>query len=145
MKILYKSLLLLFLVSTTTLAAEEQQQFKSTADKALYNSLIAELRCLVCQNQNIADSNADLAQDLRGKTYELIQAGQTEAQIKKFMRERYGDFVLYSPPLDQKTWLLWLGPFLLLIIVLFLVGRFIKQQSRLTITDEITLDNETPS
>jgi len=125
-------LLLLSFFSTPLLAAEEQLQFQSAKQEALYDSLIIELRCLVCQNQNIADSNADLAKDLRNKTYELIQAGQTEAQIKQFMRDRYGDFVLYEPPLDEKTWLLWLGPFVVLLIVLFLVGRFIKQQSQIT-------------
>lgn len=118
--------------STPLIAAEEQLQFQSAKQEALYDSLIIELRCLVCQNQNIADSNADLAKDLRKKTYELIQAGQTEAQIKQFMRDRYGDFVLYEPPLDKKTWLLWLGPFVMLLIVMFLVGRFIKQQSKIT-------------
>ena len=122
--------------STVIVAAEEQLEFQSSEQQALYDSLIIELRCLVCQNQNIADSNADLAKDLRNKTYELIQAGQSEAQIKQFMRERYGDFVLYSPPLDKKTWLLWIGPFVMLAIVLLLVGRFIKQQSRITPTDE---------
>lgn len=132
-------------LSAPLFAAEEQLKFKSAADKSLYDSLIIELRCLVCQNQNIADSNAELAKDLRNKTYELIQSGQSESQIKQFMRDRYGDFVLYAPPLDPKTWLLWLGPFFLLIIVLFLVGRFIRQQSRLSIDDETTLDNETSS
>lgn len=122
--------------STAILAAEEQLEFQSSEQQALYDSLIIELRCLVCQNQNIADSNADLAKDLRNKTYELIQAGQSEAQIKQFMRERYGDFVLYNPPLDKKTWLLWIGPFVMLVIVLLLVGRFIKQQSQITPTDE---------
>lgn len=125
-------ILLLSLFSTPLLAAEEQLQFESAKQEALYDSLIIELRCLVCQNQNIADSNADLAKDLRNKTYELIKAGQTESQIKQFMRDRYGDFVLYEPPLDKKTLLLWLGPFVVLLIVIFLVGRFIKQQSQIT-------------
>ena len=120
------------LFSTIAFSSEEQLQFKSEEQKKLYQSLIIELRCLVCQNQNIADSNADLAKDLRNKTYELIQAGQSEAQIKQFMRDRYGDFVLYEPPFDKKTSLLWIGPFILLAIVLLLVGRFIKQQSKIT-------------
>lgn len=131
--------------TSTSFSAEPQLQFNSPKQKALYGSLIIELRCLVCQNQNIADSNADLAKDLRNKTYQLVLADQTETQIKQFMRARYGDFVLYAPPLEKKTWLLWQGPFVLLLIVLFFVGRFIKQQSQLPINDEAFDGNSTHS
>ena len=136
MKVIILTFLFALSFFTPLMAAEEQLEFQNSEQKALYDSLIIELRCLVCQNQNIADSNADLAKDLREKTYELIQAGQSETQIKQFMRDRYGDFVLYEPPLDKKTWLLWIGPFIILVIVLLLVGRFIKQQSKLTPSDE---------
>ena len=80
--------------------------------------MINELRCLVCQNQNLADSNADLAKDLRRKTYQMIRAGKSDAQIIDFMITRYGDFVLYRPPLRPRTVLLWVGPLLFLLVAL---------------------------
>jgi len=95
-------------------------------DPALEKHVMAvseQLRCLVCQNQTIADSHADLAVDLRNQVREKIQAGMSDRQIFDFMVERYGDFVLYRPPLKSSTWLLWFGPFLLLmagLIFLFL-------------------------
>lgn len=86
----------------------------------------AELRCLVCQNQTIADSHADLAQDLRGQVRDMLRQGQSEAQILDYMTQRYGDFVLYRPPVKSTTTLLWYGPAALLIggvIVLIVVLR----------------------
>lgn len=78
-------------------------------------ALSEELRCLVCQNQSLADSNADLAIDLRNQVKTLVEQGKTDAQIKHYMVERYGDFVLFKPPVQTNTWLLWFGPFLLLL------------------------------
>lgn len=77
-----------------------------------------QLRCVVCQNQSIAESDADLARDLRRQVREMLAAGQDEAAVRAFMVERYGDFVLYDPPLKPVTWLLWLGPALLLLAAL---------------------------
>lgn len=132
------SLLLAILCSIpASFATEEQLDFDSTEQQNTYNKLIIELRCLVCQNQNIADSNADLAKDLRNKTYELLKQGKTADEIRQFMRDRYGDFVLYAPPLEKKTWLLWIGPFVVLLITLLLVMRFIRQQSKIPFTDEV--------
>ena len=106
-------------------------QFDNPAEEERYKKLIAELRCLVCQNQNIADSNAELAQDLRRKTYELVRAGKSDGEIVDYMVQRYGNFVLYRPPLSTTTMLLWLGPFIILgigIVVLFnLIRRRRKQ------------------
>ena len=83
-----------------------------------------QLRCLVCQNQTIADSHADLAVDLRNQVREKIQSGMSDQQIYDYMTERYGDFVMYRPPLKSTTWLLWFGPFLLLLLgLIFLVAR----------------------
>jgi len=84
------------------------------AAEARLMTLSSELRCLVCQNQTIADSNADLAVDLRNEIREKIQGGMTDAEIKDFMVARYGDFVLYRPPVKGTTLALWVGPFLLL-------------------------------
>jgi cytochrome c-type biogenesis protein CcmH len=90
----------------------------ASADPALEKrvmNLSAELRCLVCQNQTIADSNAELAVDLRNQVRDMLSQGQTDAQVLEFMTERYGDFVLYRPPLNANTALLWFGPALLLV------------------------------
>ncbi len=100
-------------------AAIEAYEFESAQMEADYNQLINELRCLVCQNQNLAGSDADLAQDLRRETYNMLSAGKSPQQVVEFMVERYGDFVLYRPQFQSNTWLLWLGPFVLLVAVLF--------------------------
>jgi cytochrome c-type biogenesis protein CcmH len=76
--------------------------------------LETELRCLVCQNQTLADSNAPLAEDLRREVRELAKSGKSDSEIKQYLVARYGDFVLYRPPLNSNTWLLWIGPFALL-------------------------------
>jgi cytochrome c-type biogenesis protein CcmH len=87
----------------------------SSADEAARIQRLEQgFRCLVCQNETLADSTADLAADLRGKIAEQVAAGATDAQIRAYMTKRYGDFVLYDPPFKPLTWLLWLGPFLLL-------------------------------
>lgn len=88
------------------------------ADPALEQRVLRlteDLRCLVCQNQTVAESNAELAVDLRRQVREQLGAGRSEDQVRDFMVQRYGDFVLYRPPLKSSTWLLWLGPFVLLL------------------------------
>ena len=82
---------------------------------ARLKSLFEELRCLVCQNQTLADSSAPLAEDLRREVRELAQQGKTDAEIKQYLVARYGDFVLYKPPVKPTTWLLWFGPFAFLL------------------------------
>jgi cytochrome c-type biogenesis protein CcmH len=104
-------------------ASIEAYQFESAQMEADYNQLINELRCLVCQNQNLAGSDADLARDLRRETYDMLQEGKSQQQVIDFMVERYGDFVLYRPQFKSTTYLLWLGPFLLLLCVLVLLVR----------------------
>ena len=95
----------------------------SEADETRWRDLNEELRCLVCQNQSIADSNAELAQDLRQQVREMIEAGHSDDEIRAYMTERYGDFVLYRPPFKPLTLLLWLGPLLMLLMALGLVWR----------------------
>jgi cytochrome c-type biogenesis protein CcmH len=90
--------------------AIDPRSFDNPEDEARYQELIEELRCLVCQNQNIADSSAPLAKDLRSQVLEMINEGKSDAQIKTFMTDRYGDFVLYAPPVKSSTWVLWFGP-----------------------------------
>lgn len=87
-----------------------------------YQVLIHELRCLVCQNQTIADSNAELAADLRNQVHARIASGETDAQIRRYVTDRYSDFVLYKPPLSGRTLMLWAGPFVLLAVALLVVA-----------------------
>lgn len=111
-----KIVLCLFLLIQSVHAEIEVYQFTSPELELRYQSLTEELRCLVCQNQNIADSHAELAQDLRRKVYEMLSSGQSNAQIIDYMTERYGDFVLYRPPFNMRTILLWFTPVLALLI-----------------------------
>lgn len=106
-------------------------RFEDPERQARYENLINELRCLVCQNQTIADSNADLALDLRNKVAEQIAAGKTDAEIVAYLTARYGDFVLYRPPLQANTLLLWGGPFLLLFLGLLVLVFTLRRRARL--------------
>ena len=119
-------------------AAVDAKPFADPAQEQLYKSLTAELRCLVCQNQTIADSNADLAKDLREEVYRRVQSGHSEQEIIDFMTARYGDFVLYRPRWSMKTVLLWLGPGGFLLVGGFLLWRYQRQrqQARLEL-DEV--------
>ena len=93
--------------------AAEPRSFPSPELADRYRALVEEIRCLVCQNQSIADSNADLARDLRGKVDEMLRAGRSDEEILGYMVDRYGNFVRYRPPFDAATALLWCGPFVL--------------------------------
>ena len=121
-------LLCFILFAPTANAATEAYEFKSAQMEADYIKLTKELRCLVCQNQNLAGSNADLAKDLRRQTYEMLMQGKSPDQVADYMVARYGDFVLYRPQLKRSTILLWLGPFALLLLVLVLVVRHMRQK-----------------
>ena len=94
-------------------AQVEAVQFATAQQEKLYRDLLRELRCLVCANQSLSDSNADLAGDLRARVYEMVAAGQSRAAIVDFMVARYGDYVLYRPRLSAATWFLWFAPFVL--------------------------------
>jgi len=120
-------------------AAIETFQFDSPQMEADYKQLVEELRCLVCQNQNLAGSDADLARDLRHETYEMLQQGKTKQQVIDFMVARYGEFVLYRPRFETSTYLLWLGPFLLLVVVLVAVVRRMRASARPADVDAATL------
>lgn len=100
-------------------------------DQVRIHDLESSLRCLVCQNETIADSTADLAADLRAKIQEQVAQGLTDDQIRDYMVTRYGDFVLYDPPFRQATWLLWIGPFVLLALGFFVLARMVSQRRRL--------------
>lgn len=119
---------LLLLWSACALAGVEVHKFENPEQEAQYKRLVTELRCLVCQNQNLADSNAELAQDLRQEVYEMIQNGATDQEIISFMVARYGDFVLYRPPFKTTTAFLWIGPFIILVAGFVILLLFIRKR-----------------
>ena len=129
--------LLLFAWLGTAFAGVEVHQFEDPKQEQQYNRLIAELRCLVCQNQNLADSNAELAQDLRQEVYEMIQNGASDQEIINFMVTRYGDFVLYRPPFKSTTAFLWIGPFIIFIVSFVILLMFIRKRRQV---DVVQLD-----
>lgn len=98
--------------------------------QARYEALTHELRCLVCQNETIADSSAELADDLRKQVYAQVAAGKSDVEIKRYLTDRYGDFVLYRPPFKPLTWLLWAGPFAVLLIALVVAVRFARSRRK---------------
>jgi cytochrome c-type biogenesis protein CcmH len=122
--------------------AVEIRAFDDPAKQQAYEHLVKELRCLVCQNQSLADSDADLAKDLRTEVYNIIQSGKSEAEAVKFLVDRYGDFVLYNPPLKPATSLLWLGPFALLLCGLACLAMLAIRRSRARETEPSLSDEE---
>jgi len=112
-------------------AAEAQPTSADPALEARVMALASELRCLVCQNQTIADSHADLAIDLRNQVREMLQRGDSPEQVKAYMTDRYGDFVLYRPPVKNTTALLWYGPAALLVLAVIVLIWVIRRRSRL--------------
>ncbi|WP_221185051.1 cytochrome c-type biogenesis protein [Psychrobacter luti] len=114
--------LLSFGISFSAHAAIEVYDFDSVQQEAQYRGLIEELRCPKCQNQNLAGSDAPIAQDLKQKTYDLIKEGRSDTEIRAYMQERYGDFITYKPPVRPSTWILWFFPPLLLIVLV--IGWF---------------------
>ena len=132
-------LALLLLFALPAFAAVETYEFDTPQQETLYKDLIEELRCLVCQNQNLADSNAELATDLRRKTYEMVKQDMEREEIVDYMVQRYGDFVLYRPPVKSSTLLLWVGPFLIMLVglyVLFRVVRRLGNDNQVQLSDE---------
>jgi cytochrome c-type biogenesis protein CcmH len=116
------------LMSLSVLASSQQTYPFDTAIKSdRFTSLIKDIRCVVCQNQNIADSNAPLANDLRQKVYEMMQEDKTDADIKDYLAKRYGDFILLEPRVNPSTLLLWGFPFAGVLIVFFLLNRRSRQ------------------
>jgi cytochrome c-type biogenesis protein CcmH len=122
------SIVFLLVLSGMACAGVEYREFASPEQQAAYENLTSELRCLVCQNQTIADSNAELAADLRRQVYEMLQQGKSNQDIAQFMTDRYGDFVLYNPPFKLKTGLLWLGPAVFLLIGLVAAFLFTRRK-----------------
>jgi cytochrome c-type biogenesis protein CcmH len=123
------AVLLLVLLAGRALGIDTETAFTDPARQARYEQLIHELRCVQCQNQSIADSPVGLASDLRREVKEMIGAGQSDAAIRHFMTERYGDFVLYDPPLRARTLFLWAAPVLFMLLAVGAAVRVIVRRS----------------
>lgn len=136
---MHRVLLLLSLcfLSTAALAAVDVYSFDNAAQEQRYQFMIDELRCPKCQNQNLAGSDAPIAQDLRRELHRLIIEGQDNETIKTFMVQRYGNFVLYRPPLDKNTLLLWAAPLVLLVLGLLIAIR-VRQAGKNSVAQTLT-------
>lgn len=110
-------------------AAIDTFEFENVKQEQTFHDLTKLLRCPKCQNQNIADSNAELAKDLRNKTYELVKQGKSEEEVVDYMVARFGNFVRYDPPVTPATIFLWLGPLLFIVLGVLMLFRLIRKQS----------------
>ena len=133
-------LLLLGSVTPFAVAREAQPTGDDPAVEQRLHKLSQELRCLVCQNETLADSRADLAEDLRREIREQIKAGKSDKEIIEFLTARYGQFILYRPQVTPTTYLLWFGPFILLLGGLFLLFNYIRQRRDLVPEKPLSAD-----
>jgi cytochrome c-type biogenesis protein CcmH len=124
----------------SALAKEAQPSAADPVLEARVMKLSKELRCLVCQNETLADSRADLADDLRGQIREQMKAGKSDKEIINYLTDRYGKFILYNPPVDPTTYLLWFGPFVLLLAGLAVLFRYLKQRRELIVERPLSAD-----
>ena len=129
--LLISILLFLLVIAAAPLPAAvtlESFTFPTKAQEQHFKDLIGQLRCLVCQNETLAESDADLAHDLRAEVYEIMKSGKSDQEVIDFLVKRYGDFVLYNPPVKPSTYLIWYGPFVLLAIAALLLVRAVGRQ-----------------
>jgi len=126
-----KWLLIAMLLAAHSALAIDPLPFKDRAEEIRFQHLAKELRCLVCQNQNLADSEADLAKDLRKQVFDLMREGKSYAEIKQYLVSRYNDFVLYDPPLKPGTWLLWFAPGILVAVGAGVLVSILRRRARL--------------
>ena len=132
-KILYlivRAMAMVLLVAGLSMSAWaniDTYQFDNPRQEAQYRALIEEFRCPKCQNQNLAGSDAPIAQDLKQKTYNMVKDGRSDAEIRQYMNERYGDFISYKPPVRPSTWILWFFPPVLLVFVM--LAWFIRNRN----------------
>jgi cytochrome c-type biogenesis protein CcmH len=117
-------------------AVDANGQLVDHALQARFERIAGQLRCLVCQNESIADSNVELAADLRRQVREMLVAGKSDDAIFDFMTDRYGEFVRFSPPLEPKTLVIWGAPFIMLLLGGVIIYRVVRQRSRMPLDDE---------
>src|SRR5216683_79953 len=135
------SILIMVLISLAAPAlAKEAKPVEDPQIDQRMQALTQQLRCLVCQNETLADSRADLAEDLRKEIREQMKAGKSDQEIIAFLTKRYGDFVLYKPPVKSTTYLLWFGPFVLLIGGTAVLFRFLKRRREMIHEQPLTAD-----
>jgi cytochrome c-type biogenesis protein CcmH len=115
--------------------------FRNHAEEVRFQHLSAELRCPMCQNETLADSNAPIAHDLRRQVFEMMQAGKSDDEIKAFLVDRYSQFVLYKPPVEPGTWLLWFGPLVLLAIGAIVVAVQVRRRARQSPADTTPIND----
>jgi cytochrome c-type biogenesis protein CcmH len=133
----------LILLSYSAVAIDSNPQpFADAMTEARYKELLKELRCMVCPNQPLSDSEAGLAQDLREEVREMVEQGQSNLEIKTFLVARYGDSVLYRPPVMPKTFLLWFGPAVLLLVAFFVLVYFIRRQNKAAANPVLTPEEQ---
>ena len=139
-----KNIIPLFITLAVSLSvmAQEPLVFESQEQQDRFDQLTKELRCLVCQNQNLADSDAQLAHDLRREVHDLLLTGRNDDEIKQFLVDRYGDFVLYRPPVQTNTYLLWIAPLILLLIGAWILRASIGKRSEMFTTQDQTDTND---
>ncbi len=138
---LFAALAVVAALMGTAWAVQPDEILRDPAMEARAREISSELRCLVCQNQNIAESNASLAQDLKRQVADMLVAGRSDDEIKSYLQARYGDFVLYRPPFKPTTWLLWLTPFVVLIATL-LIAVWMLRKRRPEPTSPDSVDRE---
>jgi cytochrome c-type biogenesis protein CcmH len=117
-------------------AVDAYGELRDPALQSRFERITHDLRCLVCQNESIADSNVELAADLRRQVREMLVAGQSDDAVFRFMTDRYGEFVRFNPPLEPKTLLIWGAPFIMLILGAVIILRIVRQRSRMPLDDE---------
>lgn len=139
-EILFGMAIVLTLGLFPSVRAQVAQSIEDPAIEARMKHLTKELRCLVCQNETLADSQAPLAEDLRREIREQIKAGKTDQEILAYATQRYGDFVLYNPPVKATTYLLWFGPFVLLVGGTALLYRYVKRRRELIQVQPLTVE-----
>ena len=122
--------------SLSARALDANGQLEDPVLQARFESIAKDLRCLVCQNESIADSNVELASDLRRQVREMLVAGRSDAEIFDFMTDRYGEFVRFNPPVDRKTALIWGAPFIVLLLGVAIIVRIVRGRSRMPLDDE---------
>ncbi len=127
---LYRLIFIFLIFIPNAYALEDLYRFNNAREQKRFEQLTNELRCLVCQNQNLAESNAALAVDLRNQIYNKIQHDVSDQEIIEYLVERYGDFILYRPPLNTVTFSLWFGPILLLLTSIFYLFYYIHRKKR---------------
>ena len=137
---IFTIILCLILSGVIYAQGNELYPFDSPQKYQQYQVLTKELRCLVCQNEDLADSQAPLAKDLRDQVYKMVKSGESSQEIKSYLRDRYGDFILFKPLLMSKTYVLWFGPFLLLLFGFVMLFLFVKKKKAINPKPTLTAE-----